>query len=227
MGERCRHTEELFDRWAASYGQSPGEEGLFTGYRHSLEQTAALACVTAGMKVLDIGIGTGALAERVAGEGVQVWGIDISSRMLERCRARHPAFHLQRGHFLDIPFADGFFDLVVSSFAFHHLMPGEYEKALAEALRVVIPGGRFVITDIMFASEEERENARRRLAAWWDGEEVYPLVPAVTAAAMRAGATRVESHRLGWLHWAVTGNKPETRRGDGGAPRPPRAVTVS
>lgn len=96
MDERHKRLEQIFDRWAASYGQSPVEEGLFTGYRRSLEGTVALARVSTGMRALDVGIGTGALAERLAEGGAQIWGIDISSRMLERCRARHPEFHLQR-----------------------------------------------------------------------------------------------------------------------------------
>lgn len=69
-------------------------------------------------------------------------------------------------------------------------------------------------------SEEERQDARGRLAAWWDDEEVYPLLPGVTAAAVGAGATGVESHRLGWLHWAVTGGKPDAERGRGSTPPP-------
>ncbi|MDI6823299.1 MAG: methyltransferase domain-containing protein [Bacillota bacterium] len=209
MSERHERLERIFDRWAASYGRSPMEDGLFVGYRRSLEGAAALARMSAGMRVLDVGIGTGALAERLAARGAQIWGIDISSRMLERCREHHPEFRLQSGHFLEIPFADGLFERVVSSFAFHHLVPGEYRRAFTEVLRVMVPGGRFVIADIMFASEEERQAARDRLAAWWDEEEVYPLVPCVAAAAWEAGAAGVESHRLGWLHWAVTGSKPD------------------
>jgi len=88
MSERHKRLERIFDRWAASYGRSPKEEGLFVGYRRSLEGAAALARVSAGMRVLDVGIGTGALAGSLVGRrrGVSFGVVRNRSGMGGRCR---------------------------------------------------------------------------------------------------------------------------------------------
>ncbi len=201
-------TRELFDRAAAEYGLWDVSEGPLTGFTESLARAAALVQVQAGDRLLDIGIGAGAFAERVAPTGTEVWGVDLSSEMLAQCREHHPDYRLREGHFLCLPVPDGAFHGVVSSFAFHHLLPTEYERAFREILRVLAPGGRFVLLDIMFASEADRDAARVALGDLWDDEEIYPLVAAVERAARRAGAGGLASHRVGELHWAVTATRP-------------------
>lgn len=211
-------TRQIFDQGASDYGSWAGGAGPLTGYAESLAQAAELVGVGPGERLLDIGIGTGSFASRVARSDTEVWGVDLSPEMLARCQAEHPAYHLREGHFLSLPVPDGTFRAVVSSFAFHHLAPAEYERALREILRALAPGGRFVLLDVLFASETDRAAARITLGDLWDDEEVYPLVPEVEAAARRAGAVGVASHRLGPLHWTVTGARPcAAVRGPGGA----------
>jgi nucleoside-triphosphatase THEP1/SAM-dependent methyltransferase len=201
-------TRQLFDGSASDYGSWGGDDGPLTGYAESLAQAAALVRVGPGERLLDIGIGTGAFASRIARPDTEVWGVDLSPAMLAQCQETHPRFHLCEGHFLALPVPDRTFTVVASSFAFHHLAPAEYGPAFAEIVRVLAPGGRFVLLDIMFSSDEDREGARIALGDSWDDGEIYPLVPAVAQAADRAGAAGVLSHRVSWLHWAVTGARP-------------------
>ena len=201
-------TRALFDRAAAEYGLGNVGAGPLTDYAESLSRAAALVRVGPGERLLDIGIGTGAFAERVASPAVEVWGVDLSPAMLARCREDHPNYRLGEGHFLSLPMPDATFDAVVSSFAFHHLAPSEYGPAFVEIARVLRAGGRFVVLDVMFASEADRDAARAGLGDLWDDEEIYPLVPEVVEAATSAGARDVTAHRAGALHWAVTGTKP-------------------
>lgn len=201
-------TRRLFDRAAAEYGQWNGSAGPLAGYAESLARAAALLQVEPGERLLDIGIGTGLFAAQVARSDTEVWGVDLSAEMIARCREEHPDYPLREGHFLSLPVPDGTFHAVVSSFAFHHLMPTEYERAFREILRVLVPGGRFVLLDVMFASDADRDAARVALGDSWDDEEIYPLVPEVLLAAATAGADPVTPHRVGSLHWAITGTKP-------------------
>ena len=204
-------TRALFDRIAADHDRWTDGAGPLAGSRASLARAAALVRPQPGERLLDIGIGTGAFAAQVAQAGTEVWGVDPSPRMLARCRAAHPDYHLREGHFLQLPVPDAAFDIVVSSFAFHHLAPVEYDDAFREIGRVLSPGGQFLLLDIMFASEADREAARAALGELWDDEETYPLVPTVERAARQAGACDVVAHRVSELHWVVTGTKPRGR----------------
>jgi len=201
-------TRALFDAMAATYDRGDGQAGPLAGSAESIARSAALVQVQAGERLLDIGVGTGAFAERVARLGAEVWGVDLSPQMLARCREVHPDYHLCEGHFLSLPVPDGSFHAIISSFAFHHLAPPEYAPAFEEILRVLVAGRRFVLLDILFASEADRDAARAGLGDLWDEEEIYPLIPEVVEAATSAGARDVTAHRVGALHWAITGTKP-------------------
>lgn len=111
------------------------------------------ARLTAGMRVLDIGCGTGTLlliAAEMAYEAV-LFGVDIDDRILERARrkiaVRGVRIQLERASATELPYADGSFERVLSTLAFHHLMREEKARAFAEAYRVLRPGGEFHLGD--------------------------------------------------------------------------------
>jgi len=113
MAQDQRSITSLFDRWARSYDcdlrQAP--DGPLTGYRASLCQAAAVLPAGPGVKVLDIGIGTGALAALLIATGAELWGTDPSPAMLEQCRERLPEVPLRRGSLTQLPHAEQAFDL--------------------------------------------------------------------------------------------------------------------
>jgi ubiquinone/menaquinone biosynthesis C-methylase UbiE len=101
-----------------------------------------------GERVLDAGCGTGALlAALLAREPrLRATGVDLSDAMLEHARAQLPAeVALLAGDVHALPLAAARFDLVVSTSSYHFWddKPG----ALAELRRVLVPGGRLVLTD--------------------------------------------------------------------------------
>ncbi len=104
--------------------------------------------------VLDIGCGHGALLTALGpriGRGV---GVDASPRMIELARARAPqhAFEHVRGPAL--PFEDRSFDVVVSFLSFRYL---DWDPLLLEIVRVLRPGGRLLIVDMVTKPLEARE----------------------------------------------------------------------
>ena len=100
-----------------------------------------------GTRALELGCGTGVFLERVAPSLAQTQGIDLSMDLLTRARARVCRFdnvRLECGNAEQMPCADNEFDAVYGSSVLHHL---HLERALAEALRVLRPGGRIVFTE--------------------------------------------------------------------------------
>jgi SAM-dependent methyltransferase len=129
-----------------------------------------------GEDVLDIGAGPGFLASEMAGDvggDGTVAGLDPSGSMLAIARARDlppgsaPVTY-RVGDATALPYPDASFDAVTSTqvYEYVHDMP----KALAEAYRVLRPGGRLLVLDTDWDSIvwrcTDRDRARRVLAAW-------------------------------------------------------------
>jgi SAM-dependent methyltransferase len=97
---------------------------------------------------LDVGCGTGALADRLAAAGYEMTGVDPSDGMLEILRRRCPAVNAVLASGTELPFVDDAFDLVLTVATMHHIAtPGAVRRTLAEMVRVSRPGGRILIWD--------------------------------------------------------------------------------
>jgi ubiquinone/menaquinone biosynthesis C-methylase UbiE len=109
----------------------------------------------AGEVVLDLGCGTGLAALAAAPHCATVHALDASGDMLRRLAERAGAAGFENvelilGDMRRIPLPDRSVDLVMSNYALHHLGDDGKELAIAEALRVLRPGGRLVVVDMMF-----------------------------------------------------------------------------
>ena len=115
-------------------------------FRQRLVEQAALAD---GMSVLDVGAGTGTLAALVGERhpGARVTGLDADPAMLDRARAKAPRASFDQGMSYELPYPDASFDRVLSSLFFHHLAPEDKRRTLAEAHRVLRPGGELHLAD--------------------------------------------------------------------------------
>ena len=85
------------------------------------------------MRTLDVACGTGFLTRHLRGDVV---GVDASERMLEVARTQAPAARFEQGDALSLPFEDGAFDRVFTSYFYCHLEEDERERFLAEARRL-------------------------------------------------------------------------------------------
>jgi SAM-dependent methyltransferase len=101
--------------------------------------------------VLEIGCGTGSLTVRLAQAlpAASIVGLDPDAGALARARAKDPGSRIEwcAGSAVQAPLPDRSFDRVVASLLLHHLTTAEKRAALAEAHRVLRPGGRLHIAD--------------------------------------------------------------------------------
>ncbi len=99
-------------------------------------------------RALDVGCGTGVLAQRLAEAGYEMTGLDPSEGMLEVMRARTEQVRPVHGSGTAMPFADGSFDLALTVAVLHHVAaPDDVRQTIAEMVRVVRPGGAVLIWD--------------------------------------------------------------------------------
>jgi ubiquinone/menaquinone biosynthesis C-methylase UbiE len=96
------------------------------------------------LKALDLCCGQGNVAEALLSRGCQVVGVDFSPAMLAFARQRARKATFVEADAQDLPFTDSEFDLVVSNLGVCHIP--DQPRALAEARRVLRPGGRFAMT---------------------------------------------------------------------------------
>ena len=112
------------------------------------KRTAFVAAFCPRGSALDVGCGTGALAQRLAGIGYDVVGVDPSEGMLEIMRARSPETRAVKASGTSLPFDDDSFDLVLTVAAMHHIAdPDGIRRTLAEMVRVAKPSGRILVWD--------------------------------------------------------------------------------
>ncbi|MGO9249269.1 MAG: class I SAM-dependent methyltransferase [Solirubrobacteraceae bacterium] len=136
------------------------------GFRELRDRIVELAEPQTGDIVVDVGSGTGLLALAFAQRTARVWAIDSSPAMNEYLRVKATSADLDNvetvlASAVSLPLVDELADLVVSNYCLHELRSAEKDRALAEARRVLKPGGRLVIGDMMFSFHPMRSRDRR------------------------------------------------------------------
>ena len=129
-----------------------GWQRAAAGYVGSFEAATRLfapalldaAGVGRGTRVLDVACGAGIVSGLASSRGAEVIGVDFSPEMLAEARRRYPALQFREGDAEALPFEADRFDAVVINFGLHHFpFPA---RAVAEAHRVLRPGGRLCFT---------------------------------------------------------------------------------
>jgi len=171
--------------------------------------------------VADLGCGTGRLAGLLAPFAGRLIGVDRSPEMLALARTRLAELEnveLRQGDLETLPIDDGTIDVAILSLVLHYVPdPG---RALAEAHRILRPGGRLLVLDIQ---EHERAGFRAEMGHLWLGFSPDQMMGWMQAAGFH-GARRVpvppHPEATGPLLFAVRGLRgPEI---DSGHPRIPR-----
>lgn len=187
----------------------------------------AVADLHEGETVLDLGSGAGAdvliSAKRVGPAGRAI-GLDMTDEMLELARANaaeagvtNVEFH--KGYLEDIPLPDATVDVVISNCVIN--LAGDKRKALAEAARVLKPGGRFAVSDVI--ADPAMDDATRADMAAYTGCIAGALSEAeFRDALLGAGFTDVEIRETHRVHEHAASAIVSARKPAAGATEGPR-----
>ncbi|MBK1790082.1 metalloregulator ArsR/SmtB family transcription factor [Persicirhabdus sediminis] len=163
LRKRRDKARAYFDSLAGNFGKNyvPGRSWKSLG--------EALIKVLNYRVVADLGAGEGTLSQLLAQSAEKVIAVDNSKKMVElgqRLAVTNelPNLHYRLGDIESVPISDGSVDLAILSQALHHAH--RPERALAEAFRILQPGGKLMILDLL---QHNFEKARDHYADVWLG----------------------------------------------------------
>ncbi|MBV8350975.1 MAG: metalloregulator ArsR/SmtB family transcription factor [Verrucomicrobia bacterium] len=187
LSKRRNRTREYFNKLAGKFGRSycPGRSWQGLAY--------LLLTLFPPVDVADLGAGEGTLSQLLAKRARKVIAVDISERMVEvgTQLAKEQGFtnlEYRLGDLEEPPIADSSIDLAVFSQALHHA--NSPSKAIAAARRVLRPGGRLVILDLLAHSFEQ---ARDLYADLWLGFSEVQLLHLLEQAGFRESEVQIVS----------------------------------
>ncbi len=188
----------IFERWAEGYDQSvQTDKGIFANYKEVLAEVVRAAGAQPGMRILELGIGTGNLARKFVTLGCEVWGVDFSPAMLAKAREKVPQVRLVQMDLLDKwPEAlQQRFDRVVANFVLHEFdLDTKISMLQRLANHHLVDDGLIVIGDVAFPTAEAR---RQSGAESWDEDEDYWAADETIAACVGTGL-EVTFQQISW-----------------------------
>jgi SAM-dependent methyltransferase len=131
-------------------GAPPWFNRLIDGLQfRALRRALALAAIPSGARILDVGCGTGRWMRRYHEVGLHAVGVDVTPMMLLLARQRGTNSPLLAGEAHRLPLADALFDCVSDVTVVQHIPPSLQPQALAEMMRVLKPGGRLILMELI------------------------------------------------------------------------------
>ncbi len=172
-GVSCSPADETGVFGASLYDEASREEVPTAAVDASLGcgVPTAVADLHEGETVLDLGSGAGAdvlISARRVGPSGKAIGLDMTDEMLELARANAAEAGVEnadfvKGYIEDMPLPDATVDVVISNCVIN--LAADKAKVIGEAARVLRPGGRFAVSDVL-ADDEMDEATKADMAAW-------------------------------------------------------------
>ncbi len=210
LAERRSKSQQFFSTSAGQWDKLRSE--LFGGAFHV---PALLGLLDPDWTIGDLGCGTGAVAEALAPWARRVIAVDESTAMLQAAKRRVralPNVEVRRGALESLPIPDATLDAATCVLVLHHLPAPQ--RALAEAARVLRPGGRLLLTDMM---PHDRDTYRHQMGHVWLGfseAEIVRLLADAGFAAIRHRPLPPDPTAQGPTLFAVAATRASTHRRD-------------
>jgi len=172
----------VFDLWANEYEQEVdtvdnSNEYPFAGYKRVLSIIYSAIMERTPVKILDIGIGTGRLSSKLYEAGNYITGLDFSSEMLDKARAKMSNAKLYYCNIVEgfpTEIIDEKYDCIISTYALHHLTDDLKVRFIRNLSAYLNEGGTIFIGDIGFPTRIDLEKCRAsRKPDEWDDDEYY------------------------------------------------------
>jgi ubiquinone/menaquinone biosynthesis C-methylase UbiE len=201
MDEHLTRIREQFTRTAEAYARL-----MQTTQSRGLDGLVALTGAGANDRVLDVACGPGFLSMAFAKRCAEVVGFDATDAFLELARAEAARrgldnLRFQHGDAEQLPFADGSFQVVSCRAAFHHF--ARPERVLSELVRVLAPGGRIVIADILGNEDRAKAELHDRIERLCDPTHVTALPASAFERMFAAAGLRVVTAPRSTLDYEV------------------------
>jgi arsenite methyltransferase len=199
------HGEEVFGSVLYDEVDRAGATGSAVAASLGCGVPTAVADLHAGETVLDLGSGAGAdvlISARRVGETGRAIGLDMTDEMLALARANAADagvgnVEFVKGYIEDIPLPDASVDVVVSNCVLN--LSADKPRVLAQAARVLRPGGRLAVSDVI--ADPGMDDATRADMAAWTGCIAGALTePEVRAGLHAAGFTDIEIRQTHRVH---------------------------
>lgn len=148
---------ESYDTVAADYARvvkSPAELDPLS--RGMLAAFAELVRADGRGPVADLGCGPGKVTAHLAGLGLEVFGVDVSPRMVELARKAHPDLRFSVGSMTALDLEDGRLGGILAYYSTHHTPPELLPRVFAEFHRTLTPGAPLMLAG--HAGEDERRS---------------------------------------------------------------------
>jgi ubiquinone/menaquinone biosynthesis C-methylase UbiE len=166
----------------------------FGGVRRLREAALDGLGLEPGVRVLELGCGTGGITRLLLARSAEVTAIDGSAQMLARARTRAPGARFEHQQLESLALPDASFDVALFAFVLHELPAPLRTRALASAVRALAAGGRLAVLDHAVPQARGLARAWRAFLLRLEPPSVAALIEKGFADELQAAGLEVESH---------------------------------